>query len=443
MAIFDYEWCDDVEPSSDRVSQYTMASVFIKVGDHVVTSLYDRYLKEYRDRVFVPLAHVAEWLAANWWHLWYEAAYVSGEQRPGFPARHDLAHAGNGFVLPRLTFVPVGDRIRAKARGWRPEHAPLEFRAECDVMLDRDDMEQEFRSLVGDVIERLRKKRAPLETLESEWRAIESLDHEEREFCQAAALMGLDPFDIDAPTADRIARVWNQTNPALRAELLGAASQDHSLDTIDEWSGRCLESAERGRSGSSWRTVRHAARRRGANGDLPWQRGNDDARAVRKELAAEPGRFDFEQSGQLGIWNREDRSPSPRIDGIVASDSPSCVVIRKPKEEAKRFLLARARLHRARRTHPRHTGGARNGPAGSVAGVRRRVSCACRMASDTGERRRIGGRRVGGRVRGRVGRIELGGPTPDAKPPHRRNLKSRMAIRMTGLTTILPGSALP
>lgn len=342
MAIFDYEWCDDVEPSSDRVSQYTMASVFIKVGDHVVTSLYDRYLKEYRDRVFVPLAHVAEWLAANWWHLWYEAAYVSGEQRPGFPARHDLAHAGNGFVLPRLTFVPVGDRIRAKARGWRPEHAPLEFRAECDVMLDRDDMEQEFRSLVGDVIERLRKKRAPLETLESEWRAIESLDHEERDFCQAAALMGLDPFDIDAPTADRIARVWNQTNPALRAELLGAASQDHSLDTIDEWSGRCLESAERGRSGSSWRTVRHAARRRGANGDLPWQRGNDDARAVRKELAAEPGRFDFEQSGQLGIWNREDRSPSPRIDGIVASDSPSCVVIRKPKEEAKRFLLARA-----------------------------------------------------------------------------------------------------
>ena len=49
----------------------------------------------------------------------------------------------------------------------------------------------------------------------------------------------------------------------------------------------------------------------------------------------------FEQSGQFGVWNREDRSPSPRIDGIVASDSPSCVVIRKP-EAGKWFLLARA-----------------------------------------------------------------------------------------------------
>lgn len=342
MAIFDYEWCDDAEPSSDRVSQYTMARVRIEARGHVVTSLYDRYLKEYRDHVFVPLAHVAEWLAANWWHLWYEAAYASGEQRHGFLARHDLAHAGNGFVLPRLTFVPVGDRIRAKARGWSPKHAPLEFRSECDVLLDRDELQQEFRSLVGDVIERLRKKRTPLESLESEWRAIESLDHEEREFCQAAALMGLDPFDIDEPTADRIARVWNRTNPALRAELLGAASQEHSLDTINEWLGRCLESAERGRSGSSWQTVRHAVRRKGANGDLPWQRGYDDAHAVRKELAAEPGRFDFDQSGQFGVWNREDQSPSPRVDGIVASDSPSCVVIRKPKAEAKRFLLARS-----------------------------------------------------------------------------------------------------
>lgn len=340
MAIFDYEWCDDAEPSSDRVSQYTMASVFIKVGDHVVTSLYDRYLKKPRDRVFVPLAHVAEWLAANWWHLWYEAAHVSGEQRPGFLARHDLADAGNGFVLPRLTFVPVGDRIRVKARGWSPKHAPLEFRAECDVMLDRDDLEQEFRSLVGDVIERLRSKRTPFESLESEWRAIESLDLEEREFCQAVAITGLDPFDLDAPTADRIARIWNQMDPAIREEALGAAPE-HSLDAIKNWSDRCLESAKQGQSGKDWQTVRRAVRRGGAGADLPWQHGYHDARAVRGELAAEPGGFDFDEGGRLGIWSGEEESPSPRLHGCVSADSPSCVVVRKPKT-GKRFLLARA-----------------------------------------------------------------------------------------------------
>ena len=94
MSIFQYEWLDEVEPSADRIAQHTMARISIKVGGQVVTSVYDRYLKDYRDHIFVPLAHVAEWLAVNWWHLWYEAAIVSGEQRPGFLVRHDLAHAG-------------------------------------------------------------------------------------------------------------------------------------------------------------------------------------------------------------------------------------------------------------------------------------------------------------------------------------------------------------
>lgn len=339
MAVFDYEWCD-AEPSSDRVSQYTMARVRIEAGGQIVTSLYDRYLKDDRDEVFVPLAHVAEWMAANWWHLWYEPADVSGEQRPGFVARHDLADAGNGFVLPRVTFVPVGDRVRVRARRWSPMHAPLEFRAECDVMLHRDDLEQEFRSLIGDVIERLRAKRTPFDSLESEWRAIESLDQEEREFCQAVAITGLDPFDVDAQTADRIARAWNQLDPAIREDTLGAAPE-HSLDAIRDWSDRCLESAEQGQSGEGWRTIRQAARRAGASGHLPWQRGYEDARAVRKELAAQPGAFDFERSGQLGIWIREDQAPAPRIHGVVASESPSCVVVRKP-EPGTRFLVARA-----------------------------------------------------------------------------------------------------
>ena len=340
MAIIQYEWCDDAEPSPDRVSQYTMARVSIVVGDRIVTSVYDRYLKDYRDHIFVPLAHIADWLAANWWHLWYEASSVSGNQRPGFRSRHDLSCAGNGFVLPRLTFAPIGSQIRVFARGWSPQHAPLEFRAECDSVVRRDDLEQEFRSLVGDVIERLRAKRTPCETLESEWRAIESLDSEEREFCHAVALMGLDPFDLDVRTADRIAAVWNQADPSMREEVLGAAPEA-SLDAVWRWLGRCLASAEQAQSGENWPAVRSAVQRRVASSVLPWRRGYDNARAVREELAAAPDRFAFEEVGPWKIWNREVESPAPRIHGCVASDSPSCVVVHK-QPAGKRFLLARA-----------------------------------------------------------------------------------------------------
>ena len=341
MGIFEYEWCDDAEQSPDRVSQHTMARITITVGDRIVTSVYDRYLKDYRDHVFVPLSHIAEWLAVNWWHLWYEAGSVAGEERPGFPARHDLSHAGNGFVLPRLTFVPIGNRIRVAAKGWSPKHAPLEFRAECDVVLDRDELEQEFRDLIADVIERLRETRTPFEVLESEWGAIESLDSEAREFCQASALMGLDPFDIDGHTADRIARVWNQLDPTIREETLGSARED-SLEEVRTCLGHWLESAEQEHGGEHWRAVRHAVRARLASEDLPWRRGYDDARAVREELAAAPGRFEFDERGPRAIWSQDvEESPSPRIQGCVASDSPSCVVVRKPPA-GRRFLLARA-----------------------------------------------------------------------------------------------------
>ena len=351
MAIFEYQWCSGTESSTDRVSQYTMARITITVGDRNVTSVYDRYLREYRDHIFVPLAHVAEWLAANWWHLWYEPANVGGDQRPGFAARHDLAHAGNGFVLPRMTFVPIGNQIRVAARGWRPKHAPLEFRSACDEMLRREDLEQEFGALVDDVIARLRETRTPFQALESEWRAIESLDSDAREFCQAAALMGLDPFDLDVRTADRIADAWNHTPPSIREETLGSAHED-SLEAIRACLAHWLESAEQAQSGDDWQAVRQAVRGRVVDADPPWRSGHDDARAVRQELTAAPGRFEFGEHGIRPIWSQEvEASPSPRLQGCVASDSPSCVVVRK-SESGRRFLLARALGDYIGREHP-------------------------------------------------------------------------------------------
>lgn len=351
MAIFEYQWCSGAEPSPDRVSQHTMARITITVGDRQVTSVYDRYLKEYRNHIFVPLAHVAEWLAANWWYLWYEPANVAGDQRPGFSARHDLAHAGNGFVLPRMTFVPIGNQIRVAAKGWSPKHAPLEFRSGCDEFLRREDLEQEFRALVDDVIARLRETRMPFQALESEWCAIESLDSDAREFCQAAALMGLDPFDLDVQTADRIAHAWNYTHPSIREETLGSAYED-SLEPIQTCLTRWLESAEQAQSGEDWHAVRRAVRGRVVDGDPPWRNGHDDALAVRQELSAAPGRFEFGDEGTRTIWSQAvEESPSPRVQGCVASDSPSCVVVSK-SEPGKRFLLARALGDYVGREHP-------------------------------------------------------------------------------------------
>ena len=74
------------------------------------------------------------------------------------------------------------------------------------------------RRFIEAVIERLDQKGVAHEFLKSEWQAINSLDAEEKEFCKAAAILGLDPLDIDPEEAARIAEVWNKSDPLTREE---------------------------------------------------------------------------------------------------------------------------------------------------------------------------------------------------------------------------------
>ena len=168
------------------------------------------------------------WL--NWWNLWHE----SDTCREGFESRHDLSYAGNGFVFPRVIFEPMGDSVYLKVRPWDAEHAPIQFVSQYDARLDRQTLQEEFTSLIEAVIDRLDQKGVAHEFLKSEWQAINSLDAEEKEFCKAAAILGLDPLDIDPDEAARIAEVWNKSDPLTREEGILCADIE-SLDEMGAW----------------------------------------------------------------------------------------------------------------------------------------------------------------------------------------------------------------
>ena len=143
----------------------------------------------------------------------------------------------------------------------------------------------------------------------------------------------------------------NHTHPSIREETLGSANEE-SLEAIRTCLAHWLESADQAQSGDDWHAVRQAVRGRVVDGDPPWQSGHDDARSVRQELTAAPGRFEFGEDGTRTIWSQDvEASPSPRVQGCVASDSPSCVVVSK-SEPGKRFLLARALGDYIGREHP-------------------------------------------------------------------------------------------
>lgn len=341
MPIFEYRWVDDAPPYPDPVAHRTMAKLTIRVGDTVATEVYDRYLREFRDHVFVPLSQVAEWAVLHWWRLLHEPAQASGRQRPGFAARHDLSHAGFGFALPHVSLRPLGEFVRAVATRSSPRDAALEFRADADALLRRDDLEGELVSLVEAVLARLRETGSAFPDLEADWRAIRTADADDRAFCRAAALAGLDPYDVPDAAAESLVRFWNEIPDSMRRDALGSAPAD-ALDALRRWLLEQTELLGEAASGEAWVGIRGRTRR-GEPGDPPWERGYAGARAVRNELDAPPGPFVLHDDGSLAIHSRTVTAPAPGpgILGCVAADSPSCVIARRG-HEARRFLVARS-----------------------------------------------------------------------------------------------------
>lgn len=336
---FLFDWLHDVAPQGGA-SDCTMAKFWINVDGATVTSVLDRQNRQYRDYLIVPLVSVAEWLVSNWWHLWYEVADTN-EQRPGFEARHNLAFVGDGFVLPSLTLVPSDGRVHLQWTRRNPRHARIEFVDAGTATVERTALEEEFRNLIGAVLARLRGTDSgdmAAECLSQSWAAIESLDPDEREFSHAAALLGLDPFDVPDSVADAITRFWEASAPSIRHEALASASED-SLSRVSRWLDDSIDALAEAGGKTDWARFRFA--KPVDSGVPPWERGYAVARAVRRQLGIGGGRYDFEATGSLAIHHREAHSPSKRLQGLVAADAPACVTV--PKREAgQRFLLARS-----------------------------------------------------------------------------------------------------
>ena len=183
-----------------------MAELSIEAGNATVTAVVDRRNRSYRDHVIVPLYHVAEWLVTNWWHIWYEVADTR-EQRPDFEFRHNLAFAGDGFVLPNLHLVPESGRMHLRWTRCKPRHARIEFVDESETIVEQPQLEQQLRTIVEAVLERIRGVSgddSAVRTLEDAWDAVNGLDPEEQEFSRAAALLGVDPHDVPDAVAAAI-----------------------------------------------------------------------------------------------------------------------------------------------------------------------------------------------------------------------------------------------
>ena len=329
-----FDWVD-ASPSTDLLAQSTMAALTIKVDGKVVTSVLDHRSQSVRNHVVVPLVTVAEWFVGNWWRIFHE---VDDERpRDGFAAAHDLSFAGDGFLLPRLTIAPTPQRMRLRWERNRPAYSEMEFVAQGEAHVDKEDLESAIHSVVNATQDRLAGAGLKAEFLQQDWAAVQAADHDEVEFCRAAALVGADPFAVPQPRAAQIIEFWQRAEPSIREDALATAN-GVGLARLANWLTSALAQVGAVRDGTNWVDVRRALPARAA--PRPYERGYALARAVRAELAPRSPRYEFAAAGADAVQPIELQPPTRRIQGVVAADTPACAM--RAWGNSKRFLQGRA-----------------------------------------------------------------------------------------------------
>ena len=223
----------------------------------------------------------------------------------------------------------------------QPRHARIEFVDESETYVERSQLEQEFRTIVDAVLERIRgfgRHEHAVESLADAWEAVNTLDSDEQEFSRAAALLGIDPYEVSDDIASDLIEFWETVDSSIREDALASTSEE-SLRSIGQWLHDALDTLADAESGSDWQRVRQVVSVKATG--APWTRGYDLARCARSELSVGEGRFEFDGDGALALRHVEQEMPSPRIHGLVAPRTPSCVTAPRI-EPGRRFLLARA-----------------------------------------------------------------------------------------------------
>jgi hypothetical protein len=335
---FDFEWIE-AGPSADVLCQSTMARLQILLDGEPITRVANQRSSSVTNSITVPLFPLAEWLAANWWPLFHEVSPSDDDDvREGFGARHDVSAAGDGFALPRVRLASVGDRIDIRAVRWKPEYCNVEFLADGHAIVERDEAENQCRRVIDSVIERLRDSGIENTWLEAEWGAINDLSEEEREFCRASSLLGLDPFAVPAGVSKDIIRRWDSLEASLREDMFTCASSD-TLEALSEWVSQTTNRLSATVVGSEWPSLQ--AQLRSQTVEPPWQRGYRLASEARAAMGVRHPRFDFSESGGWAVQSISISPPTPLIQGVVRDHGPSCA-IRARNETARRFLIARS-----------------------------------------------------------------------------------------------------
>ncbi|MEI6389003.1 MAG: hypothetical protein WCQ50_20530 [Spirochaetota bacterium] len=341
----DHEWVE-MTSGSEPVLDSTFAYLEIIVNDRSTLAILDKRGKTVRSRVLVPLFPLARWLVSNWWALFFEPeSPYRNIFNPGYFSRHSMRSVGDGFAFPAFAIHPEGSFARLEWNQTSTAFQNIDYVSEGSAHIKRSLVSEGVSDLIESVLSRLEARDVGDEGLLDEWKAIREIPEEEAEFCEAAARLGLDPYDLDGDSAQSLIEIWEALPVMVRKDVF-SASEFSNLGRAADWVCSGLGKIERDdASDGTWKRIRSLIGR-GEVGQFPWLEGYRVAREIRGKAGfGDSIPIDLEKAAGAEFRVLSDEKPLIRgIDALfgMSKHSAPCCFTPKRNKTGQRFVQARA-----------------------------------------------------------------------------------------------------
>lgn len=270
---FSVEWLEDA-PNRALEERATAAEFRLWLGN--VNATVHFWTDQSFDFIEIPVYPIAEGIALDWWKL--------------FGSRNEeisVKRYRSGYALPDIRMSFDGSTFEARTDQTTYTNPDVRFWNAPTEILSRTESENGLSGFIEKVIDRLNEQGATDTTLALRWARIctSMADPDEKAFCEAAAALGEDPYEVSdaaVETIERSAEIFKEE--ALTEFLAGARGKDG--DKLLAWIDRVRNLPKDTSRLTELRGIAHEAAEATppVKNERAWAHGYRRARACRRAL---------------------------------------------------------------------------------------------------------------------------------------------------------------
>lgn len=286
------DWTGSGTGSPEDVA--TRARLRIVASEVCMTRNDNHWSRSVSEHVHVSLYPLAMWIASNWWRLTTEPEFSGCHHDYDWRCAHELPAAAQGYLWPRLAFLPDGEVVVVRSLPTPPtSKQPITYLVSAVVRVGRREFESACTQLIDTVLARLDALGLPGSELASLWSEVraERADVASTQGRRLEAMLRRDPDDADSSGVEALLNLARRAGFGAASELAGEMDNESVTSAVSSLlevaQGNAGSRASRVLSDAGLDTCRVVARnlRR-----VPWKRGYDAARELRRSwvLDGEP-----------------------------------------------------------------------------------------------------------------------------------------------------------